>query len=63
MLNLFIIERITTEDNILKDDDLEEEIISEKNDKPEELTKQRSFDIQAERQFKEALETLTLFNM
>ena len=52
-----IIERITTEDNILKDDDLEEEIISEKNDKPEELTKQRSFDIQAERRFKEALET------
>ena len=44
-----IIERITTKDNILTDDDdLGEEIISEENDKPEKLPKQRLFDIQAE---------------
>jgi len=34
-----IIERITTADNILIDEDLEEEIISEENDKPENLLK------------------------
>ena len=58
-----IIERITTKDNILTDDDdLGEEIISEENDEPEKdepekLPKQRLFDVQAECQFKEALKT------
>jgi ribosomal protein L31E len=51
-----IIERITTADNILIDEDLEEEIISEENDKPENLLKQRLFDTQAENRFKKALE-------
>jgi len=53
-----IIERITTKDNILTDDDdLGEEIISEENDEPEKLPKQRLFDVQAENKFKEALKT------
>ena len=53
-----IIQRITTEDNILTDGgDLGEEIISEENDEPEKLPKQRLFDVQAENQFKEALKT------
>ena len=53
-----LLKGITTEDNnVLIDNDFDEEIISEENDEPEKLPKQRLFDIQAEDRFKEALET------
>ena len=55
MLDL-LLKGITTEDNnVLIDNDFDEEIISEENDEPEKLPKQRLFDVQAEDRFKKHL--------